>query len=304
MPTVHSGIDLHLHTCYSDGLDTPTQVVEKAAQQALYNIAITDHDTVDALPEAQEAGRLYGVEVLTGVELSVQYQEYDDIHILGYLFDPSHEALQIRLRCMRRHRVQRGLEILARVNTCLAQHGQAPLEREQVLQRAHGTLTRPHLAQELIARGYASTVEEAFRNFLIPCNVPKIRLGPEEAMTLIAQAGGICSLAHPGSISVDPTVLENLLATFKAMGLVGVEVYHHCHYPTYIDFLLTCARRYGLIATGGSDYHGHQYGAALGQFAQGQAIPHGILLELQRAYAARVGTRLRESHHFCPSSTL
>jgi hypothetical protein len=211
-------------------------LVEKAAQQGLGTLAITDHDTVAGVPEAQQAGVLYGVEILAGVELSVQYQEYADIHILGYLFNPQHASLWTWLERMQQRRMQRGLEILMRVNMCLTQRGQAPLARERVLERAHGALTRPHLAQELLAQGYVSTVEEAFREFLVPCDVPKAGLQPEEAFALVAQAGGVCSLAHPGVLSTDYAVLERLIVLFKAMGLVGVEAYHHAHTPEYMEF--------------------------------------------------------------------
>ena len=287
MSTAAEGIDLHMHTSYSDGSDTPSQLVQKAAQHGLRTIAITDHDTVAGVPEAQRAGLLHGVEVLAGVELSVQYQEYSDIHVLGYLFDPQHEPLLTQLRLMQQRRVQRGMEILARVNVRLTQRGQAPLARERVLQRARGALARPHLAQELIAQGYVRTVEEAFQEFLIPCDVPKAGLYPEAAFTLVAQAGGVCSLAHPGIISPAPEVLEQLLATFTAMGLVGVEAYHHCHNAAGVEFFLGCARRYGLVATGGSDYHGRPQGAQLGEMAPGQTIPGHLLADLRQAHMAR-----------------
>jgi predicted metal-dependent phosphoesterase TrpH len=280
------GIDLHTHTNYSDGSDTPTQLVEKAAQQGLGTLAITDHDTVAGVPEAQQAGVRYGVEILAGVELSVQYQEYADIHILGYLFNPQHASLWTWLERMQQRRMQRGLEILMRVNMCLTQRGQAPLARERVLERAHGALTRPHLAQELLAQGYVSTVEEAFREFLVPCDVPKAGLQPEEAFALVAQAGGVCSLAHPGVLSTDYAVLERLIVLFKAMGLVGVEAYHHAHTPEYLEFFLACARRYGLVVTAGSDYHGRPQGAQLGELGPGRPVPDQVLADLRQAHAA------------------
>ncbi len=286
MPTWRLRVDLHMHTCYSDGADTPAQLVAKAAQQGLHSIAITDHDILAALPEAQQAGLDYGVEVLVGVELTVQYQQYDDIHLLGYFFDPAHTALQARLALVQQHRVQRGVEMLERINALLVQHGQAPLDSQGVLHSARGALTRPHLAHALVARGYATSVQNAFEHFLIPCNVPKAALSPEEAFNLIAQAGGVCSLAHPGTLSTDPEVMQPLLATFKAMGLVGLEVYHHRHYPDAIEFFQRCATRYGLVATGGSDYHGRPEGAVLGYIAPGYAIPHHVLPDLQHAHAA------------------
>src|SRR5215467_5299199 len=276
MATWRLRVDLHTHTSYSDGLDSPTQLVAKAAQQGLHSIAITDHDILAALPEAQQAGFDCGVEVLVGVELTVQYQQYDDIHLLGYFFDPTHAALQAQLALAQQHRVQRGVEMLERINALLVQDGKAPLDTERVLQSARGALTRPHLAQALIARGYA-------------CNVPKAALGAEEAFALMAQAGGVCSLAHPGTLSTDPEVLHPLLDAFKAMGLVGLEVYHHCHYPDALALFQSCAMRYGLVATGGSDYHGRPEGAVLGQIAPGYAVPEHVLSDLQRAHAARGG---------------
>ncbi len=286
MPTWRLRVDLHMHTCYSDGADTPAQLVAKAAQQGLHSIAITDHDILAALPEAQQAGVDYGVEVLAGVELTVQYQRYDDIHLLGYFFDPEHAALQARLALVQQHRVQRGVEMLERINTLLVQHGRAPLDSQRVLHSARGALTRPHLAHALVARGYATSVQNAFEQFLIPCNVPKAALSPEEAFNLIAQAGGVCSFAHPGTISIDPEVMYPLLATFKAMGLVGLEVYHHRHYPDAIEFFQHCATRYSLVATGGSDYHGRPEGAVLGYIAPGYAVPARVLSDLQHAHAA------------------
>jgi predicted metal-dependent phosphoesterase TrpH len=289
MATWRLRVDLHTHTSYSDGLDSPTQLVAKAAQQGLHSIAITDHDILTALSEAQQAGRDCGVEVLVGIELTVQYQQYDDVHLLGYFFDPTHAALQAQLALAQQHRVQRGVEMLERINALLVQDGKAPLDKERVLQSARGALTRPHLAHALMAHGYASNIQSAFENFLIPCNVPRTALGAAEALALMAQAGGVCSLAHPGTLSTDPDVLYPLLDAFKAMGLVGLEVYHHCHYPDALALFQSCATRYGLVATGGSDYHGRPEGAVLGQIAPGYAVPDHVLPELQRAHAARVG---------------
>jgi len=286
MATWRLRVDLHTHTSYSDGLDSPTQLVAKAAQQGLHSMAITDHDILAALPEAQQAGVDYGVEVLVGVELTVQYQQYDDIHLLGYFFDPTYAALQAQLALAQQYRMQRGVAMLERINALLEQDGKAALDQERVLQSARGALTRPHLAHALIARGYASTMQNAFENFLIPCNVPKAALGAEEAFALMAQAGGVCSLAHPGTLSTDPDVLYPLLDAFKAMGLVGLEVYHHCHYPDAIALFQSCATRYSLVATGGSDYHGRPEGAVLGQIAPGYAVPEHVLSDLQRAHAA------------------
>lgn len=281
-------IDLHTHTCYSDGVDTPTALVTKAAAGGVSVLAITDHDTVEALPEAQEAGGACGVEVIVGIELTVQYQQYDDIHMLGYAFDPTHAALCARLALVQHHRVQRGLEMLTRINARLAALGKAPLDSQQVVAQAQGALTRPHLAQALVARGYVESIQGAFRDFLIPCNVPKAALSPTEAFALIAQAGGVCSLAHPGTLSTDPQEIHPLLAALTDMGLVGLEVYHHAHYPATLEFFQACATRYGLCMTGGSDYHGRPTGALPGYFAPTHPVPVQALADLRHAHARRL----------------
>lgn len=285
MSTLHNGVDLHTHTRYSDGTDTPLQLVAKAAAQGVTSLAVTDHDTVAALPEASAVGKAYGVTVLAGIELSVQYQQYHDIHILGYCFDPGHAGLCIRLNRFQEHRVQRGMEILRRVNSRLSALGKAPLDSQRVLARARGALARPHLAQELIAQGYVNTAQDAFREFLIPCDVPKAAFHPEEAFSLIAQAGGVCSLAHPATISTDAQILEQLLDCFKAMGMVGVEAYHHCHDQPLIDFFCARAQRYGLVVTGGSDYHGRSPAEVLGHIASDTVVPPTVLTNLLTARA-------------------
>lgn len=291
MAVVPQGVDLHSHTCYSDGVDTPAELVAKAAQQGVQCLAITDHDSVAGIAEAKTAGADFAVEVLVGIELSVQYQQYDDIHLLGYCFDPDDIALQACLARLQEGRVQRGIEILRRINVRLTQSGQAPLNSAEVLQQAQGVIARPHLAQALLAKGYASSMQQAFRDFLIPCNVPKAALGPEEAVRLIAQAGGVCALAHPGTLSTDPSELQPLLRALKDMGMVGMEVYHHRHHPELIEFFRTYAVRYGLVSTGGSDYHGRPEGAMLGYIAPGYAVPSMTLYDLKRAH----GQRLRKS---------
>ena len=281
--TVYPSVDLHMHTTYSDGLDTPTELVAKASQQGVWNLAITDHDAVDGLPEAIEAGRRYAVYVMSGIEFTVQFEDYHDIHILGYAFDPTDAALTACLQRMQDARLERGLEILRRVNEMLRQEGRAPIDEQRVLARAQGAVARPHLAHELVEQGCVETFQDAFQEYLIPCDVPKAALSPQEAFTLVADAGGVCSLAHPGTLSTKPQEIERLLTTFARMGMVGVEAYHHCHQPSFIDFLRDCARRRDLIATGGSDYHGRPQGAMLGFLDFDQPVPEAVWDDLAAA---------------------
>jgi predicted metal-dependent phosphoesterase TrpH len=285
MISPYPSVDLHTHTTYSDGLDTPWELVAKASELGVWHLAITDHDTVEALPEALQAGDTLGVNVISGIELTVQYEAYDDIHMLAYGFDPTHAALSARLHDLQAYRMQRGLDMLQRINVRLSALGKAPLDRSRVLARAQGALARPHLAQELVEQGHVPTFQDAFRDFLIPCNVPKGALNPQEAFELVAAAGGICSLAHPGTLSTAPDDIEGLLRTLKDMGLVGVEAYHHCHHSDFIHFLCACAQRYDLTVTGGSDYHGRPQGASIGFIAPAFPVPDVVYTNLTTACA-------------------
>lgn len=294
-----SRIDLHSHTCHSDGVETPMELVQKAAQEGIRSLAITDHDTVAALPEAQQAGEIWGVDVLTGIELSTQYQQFDDVHILGYLFDPHHPHLHATLARLQQGRQERGLEILERINALLNMRGLEPLATTEIALHEHGVFTRPHLAQALIEHGYCRNINNAFRDFLIPCNVPKATLSVEAGLQLIAAAGGVCSLAHPGSLTSNPRILHAFLGDLKDMGMAGLEVYHRSHDQAMVTFLRTCTVRYGFVATGGSDYHGRPSNAGLGEMAPGYAIPLHTLQDLRRAHVHAQGIALTLSKSLC-----
>lgn len=282
---LYPSVDLHMHTTYSDGRDTPADLIAKASEVGVWNLAVTDHDTVDGLPEAVAAGERHGVHVMSGIELTVQFEDYRDIHILGYDFDPADAALMACIQRMLDGRMARGLEILRRVNEMLYDVGKAPIDEDRVLARAQGALARPHLAQELVDQGAVETFQDAFQEYLVPCDVPKAELSPEDAFRVVAEAGGVCSLAHPGTLSTDPAEIDRLLAMFGDMGLVGIEAYHHCHQPSFIDFLCQRARQYGLIVTGGSDYHGRPQGAMLGFLDLNKPVPESVWTELTAACA-------------------
>ena len=275
-------VDLHTHTRHSDGLDTPAELVAKCARNGVRRLAITDHDTLAALPEAFAAGQTHGVEVFTGIELSVQHEDFHDIHLLGYFFDPQDVSLNACLGRLQEGRIQRGLEILRRVNRRLADLGLPPLAEDCVHRHDAGVLTRPHLAQALVDHGCCRDHQEAFRDFLVPCNAPKPSLSLEEGIRLLAEAGGVCSLAHPGILSNDPNVLDPLLAAARSLGLAGLEVYHRAQHPNDIPFFEAIARRHGLVATGGSDYHGRPNGPTLGEIGPGHPVPVAVLDHLRQ----------------------
>ncbi|MDO5787282.1 MAG: PHP domain-containing protein [Phascolarctobacterium sp.] len=241
-------VDLHLHSTFSDGRYTPTQLVEEAAAKGIGVIAITDHDSWNGVAEAQAAAaRLGNVRILTGVELGSQY-ENDSVHILGYHVDMGCDALHAKMDELRHGRERRLEKMVAKLHSL-----GYPIEVEACdpLNRAVG---RPHVAKALVAAGYFKTVQEVFDALLRrggPAYVPQPKLAPEEAVALIHAAGGIAVLAHPSELA-DASLPERLLRTVPFDGL---EVYHPSADKEAQAKWLHLAKELGLMVGGGSDFH-------------------------------------------------
>ncbi len=289
--TTSSGktIDLHLHTTCSDGLMTPEQVVALAAERGVAAIALADHDNVDGIDAALAAGAGLGVEVLSGVELSVIWGEVQDVHLLGYGFDHHHPQLTASLAEFRAFRAGRNARIVERVNEKLAAQGRTPIRFERVRQLAGGTFGRPHIARALLEAGHVADMEQAFRDYLVPCNVPKRYFPVEEAIELIHAAGGVAVLAHPPYLPGGRETFLGLLDDLAPRGLDGVEVYNGGATGEELFWYLTETRRRGLLVTGGSDDHGQggtdedAVGCTLGSLK----VPYGLYEELRQALAKR-----------------
>lgn len=248
MPDVRRA-DLHLHTTCSDGALSPTALVALAKAKGLHAIAITDHDTLDGIAEAQAAGKAHHVEVIPGVELSVTV-DTTEIHLLAYFFDVGHRGLQQHLAAFRegrRERVRRMVGELQRLNI--------PLTFEMVERRAQGgLLARPHVAQALLDIGAVETYPDAFDRYLRdggPAFVPKPLFPAAEALAMVHDAGGIGVLAHPGHWTSDRTTMALIRA-----GLDGIETIHPSHDDMLTMYYRKIVRDFALIETGGSDYHG------------------------------------------------
>ncbi len=244
-------VDLHLHTTASDGRLTPQELVKLAADRGLRVIAITDHDTTDGVRPAQAAAaRFADLRLIPGVEMSVDIAEAE-VHLLGYWVDLDNREFQQLLAWSRDGRVNRARRILEK----LAELG-LPVEWERVRELAgDGAVGRPHIAQAMVERGYVADIREAFDRYLgrgRPAYVERERLTPEQGIRSVLAVGGLPVLAHPADI----TGLEELLPGWVAAGLVGIEVYYAGYTPEVIARLQELADRYGLIATGGTDYHG------------------------------------------------
>ena len=171
--TANHFIDLHIHSNCSDGAYSAPELVEQACSLGLSTIAVADHDSVAGVAAGIAAAESMGIELLPAVELSVQLDSWNDVHLLGYGIDYTDQVFSAKLNHFRDRRETRNTEILARVNDALSFEGRCRISPEEVLCFAKDVMGRPHIARALLERGYVSSVEEAFRRYLVPCNVPK-----------------------------------------------------------------------------------------------------------------------------------
>ena len=248
-------IDLHVHSNASDGTFAPAEVVRLAREGGLKALALTDHDTIDGLAEAVAAGAAYGVEVIPGVEVSARYPG-GTMHILGLDIDFSNGHLDQRLAVLKRARVERNPQIIAKLNAL-----GIPITLEQVARiSGQGQMGRPHIARALMEAGYVRSIQEAFDLYLRyqgKAYVPKFRFPPEQAIAMIREVQGVPVLAHPFTLGLGSArALKNTLEKLMALGLAGIEAIYAEHTPEQEALYLRLARELGLLVSGGSDFHG------------------------------------------------
>ena len=273
-------IDLHVHSSFSDGALTPTELVTRAKKYDVQVIAIADHDSVDGVGEAIAAGAEVGITLIPAVELSVQFEGWQDVHLLGYGINYGDELFLRSLDSFKGRRAGRNDEILDRVNSLLLAEGRYALLKGNVQAFARGSLGRPHIARALLEQGYVDSVEDAFRRYLVPCNVPKSYWPIHEAIAEIHRIGGVAVLAHPTSITKDLKVLGSVIEALDVAGLDGIEVYNNMGWPQEIEFLRRTAEEHGLLATGGSDFHGIEEGLEIGMGREGMRFDGALLAPL------------------------
>lgn len=241
--------DLHMHTVHSDGVLTVPQLLEECAKRGLSTISITDHDSVEAFPEAIDKGSALGIEVIVGVELSAALDDRD-VHILGYFMDHQNERLRDYLVFFRRERVRRAERVVKKLNNL-----GVPLTMEEVMKCAgDGAVGRPHIATALLNAKLTRSYQEAFERYIGnngPAFEKKFQLTPADAVALISSSGGLSFLAHPGKYTSDD-MLQHLI---KA-GLDGIEVIHPAHSNELIAHYRGVVNEYCMLESGGSDFHG------------------------------------------------
>lgn len=249
-------IDLHTHSNASDGTFPPAQVVERAFQKGLKAIALTDHDTVSGIDEALTAAKTFHnqIQVIPGTELSVAYQNRD-IHILGLFIDHHDPYFQETTNLLIQRRELRNKKMI----TNLQQAG-IPITIEALTQNNPDTVvTRAHFARFLVENNIVSTPNDAFCKYLdttTPYYVPREYIQPEEGISLIRHAGGVPVLAHPLHYKLSPNELESLLERLVSAGLMGLEVMYSNHMTQDENYAKQLARKFHLLPSGGSDFHG------------------------------------------------
>ncbi|WP_322201317.1 PHP domain-containing protein [Acutalibacter intestini] len=247
--------DLHTHSTASDGQYAPARLVELAKERGIQVLALTDHDSVDGVEEAGQAGERLGVTVVRGIELGAL--EYRNLHILGYNFAPEAPALASLCQKLRTGREER----VARLLDFLEEKG-VPVAEEEVRRIAGGgAIGRPHFARVMVEKGYVQSNREAFDRYLDTEEYQRIapwKATARQCLEAIKAAGGKASLAHPYQLGLGDGPLRELVAQLKGWGLEGIECYYPVHTPRQQAFYLELARRYGLHPTGGSDFHGEK----------------------------------------------
>ncbi len=274
-------VDLHIHSSFSDGAYTPSELVVMASRLNLGAIAIADHDSVAGVSEGIAAGLSHSVRVIPAVELSVQFESWGDVHLLGYGIDHGDRVFLERLNAFRERREKRNDEMLALVNNLLLAEGRTAIGIEEVLTFARDSIGRPHIARALLERRYVENVEDAFRRYLVACNVPKSYWPIEDAITEIHRIGGVAVLAHPTSITRDHQELSRIIADLQSLGLDGIEVYNNLVYEDDREFLRRLAVASGLLVTGGSDFHGIEDGLEMGKGRGGLRFSENLITPLK-----------------------
>ena len=276
-------VDLHSHSTASDGSDDPSRLVEIAAESDVSVLAVSDHDTQEGVAEALDAAERVGIEVIPAVELSLEY-ERGGMHMVVLWLRPGPGPLQERLAGLQRGRGSRN----DRIVELLTEAGM-PLTIEEILEEAGGgSVGRPHIAAVMVRKGYVPDIKTAFDLWLangMPAYVGRPRLEPEEAISLAVESGAVPVLAHPHTLGITTAdEMSALLERLVDAGLVGLEAIYSSYRQHERDGYADLARRFGLLVSGGSDYHGtYKPGLDLGRGYGDLVVP----LELVEALRER-----------------
>ncbi|GMQ85520.1 MAG: PHP domain-containing protein [Acidimicrobiia bacterium] len=274
-------VDLHTHSEESDGTDSPAELIRLADEAGLSAIALTDHDTLSGIEQARAAAGSAGPRVVAGVELSVEHDGVK-IHLLVYFLEPGTGPLQDRLAELREGRHRRNVEILARLRDL----GYDIEQGDVAAQAAGEAVGRPHIADALVAKGVIASRAEAFDGLLSDggmAYVPRPRLSAAKAIHLATASGAVTSVAHPYTIDMNASTYPTLFEELGDAGLTGLEAFYPEHTPDLREHLAALATDLGLVATGGSDYHGAgKPGLRVGTGRGDLVVPDTALSDLEQ----------------------
>lgn len=274
-------VDLHVHSNKSDGTFTPKELVDYALQKGLAAFALTDHDTIDGLSEALSYAEGKPVEVIPGIEFSTEYEK-KDVHVVGLYIRYDIPAFRDRLQAFVDSRIQRNIKMCRN----LQEAGIDITFEKLCAEHPDAVITRAHYAAYLTEHGYVSDRSEAFSKYVgdhCPYYVPREKVTPSQAVALILQADGIPVLAHPPLYHMDTERLDNLVKKLKQDGLMGIETFYSSYTTQDERDMLKLAKKYDLLPSGGSDFHGaNKPGLDLGCGYGKLFVPEEILDNLRK----------------------
>jgi predicted metal-dependent phosphoesterase TrpH len=266
-------VDLHCHSTASDGSLSPTEVVGLAVQHGLSALSLTDHDTIAGVAEARDEAKKLNLDFLPGIEISCEYPHPGTMHLLGYGVNIESPILRDLTKTLIAGRDNRNPKIIAK----LQELGIAITMNEVEAQAGGNVLGRPHIAAILLRKGYVTSIKQAFDKYLAPGGLAyfdKERLTARQAIELVRQSGGLPVLAHPSQLRTENSAqLQQVIKDLADMGLAGLEVIHSDHDESQIAAYTSLAERFGLLATGGSDFHGKAVKDIELGYARGKRIP-------------------------------
>lgn len=259
--------EIHMHSTFSDGEFSPTELIGLARHNGVDILSLTDHDTFSGLPEFLQSARAEGMTAFPGIEITVAYRDFN-LHLLCYFRDLEsiQKDLWDRVEYMKTQREERMQELIGRINEVIPERHQGTITFENVQRASEGVLARPHLAAEMVRLGIVKDVRDAFDRYLVQYNVEKENLTAFEALEMVRGSNGIPVVAHPGERTYSlvnpkkgrmPEHVPEMVEELKAHGLMGLECVYPYHEKTgQVDFFKNIARAFDLIITGSRDFHG------------------------------------------------
>ncbi|MFP4697979.1 MAG: PHP domain-containing protein [Eubacteriales bacterium] len=275
-------VDLHVHSNNSDGTMTSTELVNYANEKGLKAIALTDHDTIIGVQEAKKAGKKCKTEIISGIELSTLYNKLD-IHILGLFIDENNSTFIKKLEEFISSRHYRNEKMIKQLNNL----GLDISNKDLINETGDGVITRAHFARVLLNKGYISSIEEAFKKYIgqgCPAYIPREKITPEKAINLVLSAKGIPILAHPFLYNLSDDELNSLVKKLAEKGLKGIETIYSLHSQEQERYLRNLAKKYNLLISGGSDFHGsNKEHIDLGVGMGNLKVPYSIVEKMKKA---------------------